>query len=55
MGKKVGNRQRKTIICTKCKNENYRDERNVKNTTEPLQQNRYCPKCRTHTPHKEKK
>ena len=29
---KVGNRQMKTLVCSECKEENYRDERNVKNT-----------------------
>ena len=52
---KVGNRQMKTLVCSECKEENYRDERNVRNTIERLELNRYCPKCRKHTVHKEKK
>lgn len=52
---KVGNRQRKTLICSECKNENYRIEKNVQKTTERLELNRYCPHCRKHTEHKEKK
>ena len=52
---KVGNRQNKTLVCSECKEENYRDERNVKNTTERLELNRYCPRCKKHTLHKEKK
>ncbi len=52
---KVGNRQRKTLVCSECKEENYRVERNVKNTTERLDLNRYCSRCRKHTEHKEKK
>ena len=52
---KVGNRQRKTLVCSVCGEENYRDERNVKNTTERLELNRYCSRCRKHTTHKEKK
>lgn len=55
MAKKVGNRQNKTLVCTVCNEENYRDERNVKNTTERLELNKYCPRCKKHTPHKEKK
>ena len=51
---KVGNRQNKTLICTECKEENYRVERNVKQT-DGLELNRYCPRCRKHTVHKEKK
>ena len=49
------NRNYVTLVCSECKEENYRDERNVRNTTERLELNRYCPKCRKHTVHKEKK
>lgn len=52
---KVGNRQKKTLICSECKRENYRVEKNVKNTTDRLNLNRYCPHCRKHTEHIEKK
>lgn len=52
---KVGNRQRKTLVCTVCGNESYRTEKNVKNTTERMELNKYCPKCQKHTEHKEKK
>ena len=52
---KVGNRQMKTLICSECKEENYRVSKNVRNTTESLEMNRYCPRCRKHTVHKEKK
>ncbi len=52
---KVGNRQNKTLKCSVCGSENYRMERNIKNTTERLELSRYCPKCRQHTEHKEKK
>ena len=54
MAKKVGNRQFKTLKCSVCGEENYREERNVKNS-DKLELNRYCPKCRKHTTHKEKK
>ena len=27
---KLGNRQRKTLVCTECNEENYRTEKNVK-------------------------
>ena len=40
---KVGNRQYKTLVCTVCSEENYRVEKNVKNTTERLELNKYCP------------
>ena len=51
---KAGNRQFKTLFCTECKEENYRVERNVKKT-DRLELNRYCPRCKKHTVHKEKK
>ncbi len=52
---KVGNRQNKTLVCSECKEENYREEKNVKNTTGRLELKKYCPKCRRHTTHNEKK
>ena len=52
---KVGNRQYKTLKCSECGEENYREQRNVKNTTERLEMNKYCPRCKKHTVHKEKK
>ncbi len=54
MAKKVGNRQMKTLVCSECGEENYRTPRNVK-TSERLEENKYCPRCRKHTVHKEKK
>ena len=52
---KVGNRQTNTLIRSECKEENYRVSKNVRNTTERLEMNRYCPRCRKHTVHKDKK
>ena len=52
---KVGNRQNKTLKCSVCDEENYRMERNVKNTTERLELKKYCQRCAKHTVHKEKK
>ena len=52
---KVGNRQYKTLKCSECGEENYREQRNVKNTTERLEMNKYCTRCKKHTVHKEKK
>ena len=52
---KVGNRQYKTLVCTVCNEENYRVQKNVKNTTERLELNKYCSRCQKHTAHKEKK
>ena len=52
---KVGNRQRKTLVCSVCGEENYRVSKNVKNTTDRLTISKYCSRCRKHTEHKEKK
>ena len=52
---KAGNRERITLQCTVCKNQSYRTQKNKKNTTERLELNKYCPKCRKTTKHKEKK
>ena len=52
---KLENRQRKTLTCTECKSQNYRTEKNVKKTTDRLELNKYCPKCKKHTAHKEEK
>ena len=52
---KLGNRQRKTLKCTVCNSQNYRTEKNIKNTTERLELSKYCPKCNKHTAHKEEK
>ncbi|MBR3660474.1 MAG: 50S ribosomal protein L33 [Bacilli bacterium] len=52
---KLGNRQRKTLVCTECNEENYRTEKNIKNTTDRLEISKFCKRCGKHTTHKEKK
>lgn len=52
---KVGNRERITLACTECKEENYRTIKNKKNTTEKLELNKFCSRCGKATKHKEKK
>lgn len=52
---KNGPRVYKTFYCDVCKMENYRLEKNTKNTKERLELMKYCPKCKKHTLHKEKK
>lgn len=52
---KLENRQLKTLTCTVCKSQNYRVEKNIKNTVERLELNKYCSKCKKHTLHKEEK
>ena len=48
-----GAREPITLECTECKRENYRTEKNRKNTTERLELNKYCKHCRKTTKHKE--
>jgi large subunit ribosomal protein L33 len=42
-----------TLQCTTCKNKNYSTTKNKKTTTERLEFNKFCRKCRCHTSHKE--
>lgn len=55
MAKKGENRERITLVCSICKNETKRTEKNKKNTPDRLELNKFCPKCKTVTVHKEKK
>lgn len=43
------------LVCSECKNISKRTSKNKKNDPERLELNIYCPRCRKHTPHKEKK
>ena len=55
MAKKGEARGGITLKCTVCNSENYRSEKNKKNTTDRLELNKFCPKCRKSTLHKEAK
>ena len=44
-----------TLACNECKRRNYNTTRNKKKTTERLELKKFCPWCRTHTPHRETK
>ena len=55
MAKKGEARERITLACIECKEENYRTEKNKKNTPERLEIKKFCSKCRKETTHKEKK
>lgn len=55
MAKKGEARERITLACSTCKEENYRTEKNKKNTPERLERKKFCSKCRKATTHKEKK
>ena len=43
------------LVCADCKNENYYTDKNKKTTPERMEIKKYCPHCRKHTVHKEKK
>ena len=44
-----------TLVCTECLSRNYNTEKNKKINAERLELNKYCPKCKKHTLHKESK
>ncbi|MBN1888062.1 MAG: 50S ribosomal protein L33 [Thermoflexales bacterium] len=44
-----------TLACTDCKERNYTTEKNRRNDQARMELNKYCPRCRKHTLHKEQK
>ena len=55
MAKKGENRVLVTLSCSECKTPNYRVSKNVKNTEEKLELNKFCSKCRKTVKHVETK
>ena len=55
MAKKNENRVLVSLVCEDCKSQNYTVSKNKKNTTDRLELNKYCPKCKKSTLHKETK
>lgn len=55
MAKKGENRETITLQCSECKHIARPTEKNKKNTVDKLSINKYCPVCKRHTEHKEKK
>ncbi|QQS43944.1 50S ribosomal protein L33 [Candidatus Roizmanbacteria bacterium] len=43
------------LVCTECSTMNYVSEKSKINTQEPITLTKYCPVCKKHTEHKEKK
>lgn len=43
------------LICEECKEENYYTAKNKRLNPERIEFKKYCPRCRKHTIHKEKK
>ena len=44
-----------TLACTECKERNYTTQKNRRNDQARMEFNKYCPRCRKHTAHKEQK
>ena len=44
-----------TMQCGECKERNYSTTKNKKTTTGRLEFQKFCKRCRKHTPHKETK
>jgi len=55
MAKKKGQRVKVGLVCTVCNSLNYTTEKSKINSQSGLKLMKYCPKCRKHTEHKEKK
>ena len=48
-------RTRITLACTDCKNRNYDTTKDKKTHSDRVEMKKYCPFCKKHTLHKEKK
>ncbi len=46
-------RERITLQCTVCKEQNYRTEKNKKNDPDRMEIKKFCRRCQKHTIHKE--
>lgn len=53
MAKKGEARALITLACTQCKERNYTSQKNKKNDPQRLELKKFCPRCRTHTLHRE--
>ena len=55
-GKKSKSKREKIVLeCTECKSRNYSTTKNKANDPERKELNKYCPKCKKTTTHKETK
>jgi large subunit ribosomal protein L33 len=55
MAGKKGIRPVITLACSECKERNYTSEKNRRNDPTRLEMQKYCPRCRVHTLHRETK
>lgn len=44
-----------TLACPRCEERNYSTKKNKRLHPERVEQRKFCPRCRTHTVHKETK
>ena len=42
-----------TMACTECKERNYITKKDKRKHADRLELKKFCPKCRTHKPHRE--
>jgi len=42
-----------TLACTECRERNYVTEKNRRNDPDRLEFDKFCPRCRKHTTHRE--
>ncbi|MCJ7828495.1 MAG: 50S ribosomal protein L33 [Dehalococcoidia bacterium] len=55
MAKKGESRSVIQLACTQCQERTYTTGKNKKNDPQRLELKKYCPRCRTHTLHRETK
>ena len=44
-----------TLACSDCKERNYHSEKNKRNDPDRIALQKFCPRCRKHTEHRETK
>ena len=55
MAKAAENRPVISLACTECKERTYSTTKNKKNDPNRIELQKYCPRCRRHTLHREAK
>ena len=53
MARRGDNRILITMGCTDCRERTYSTNKNRRNDPDRLELKKYCPRCRTHKPHRE--
>jgi large subunit ribosomal protein L33 len=53
MARRGDNRILITLGCTDCRERTYSSNKNRRNDPDRLELKKYCPRCRTHTSHRE--